>query len=125
VGKKVKQPEIFNVTECFGNLVILPASTWTSHILDEHPEMDGFENLVRNVLRDPEEVRLGSHDMAAVFLSGAGEGPGAQGIRVVVNYDAADFEKGATTGLVATSYPVDFVAYPNPRMGRTLLKKQR
>jgi hypothetical protein len=116
---------VWESTDFFGNLVSLKTQTWAEHILDGHPEMTGHEQLVMELLRDPDEVCMSTHyDTAAVFISELGV-IGAEGFRVVVPYDHRAYEKGAATGKVATAYPIDSTLYPTPRVGKTIFKKKK
>lgn len=119
---------VFSVTECFGNLVHLRTGTWLGHILDPvdgHPQMTGYENLVQQVLQDPLEVWTGQWPTSAVFISDPLIGPSPEGIRVVVKYQDTTFEKGTSSGVVSTAYPIDLVRYNTPRLGRAILKRRK
>jgi len=108
----------------FGNEVYLTEETWTTHIVIEHPEMIGCETIVQQALQDPAEIlesTLYSH--GAVFATPAGTGPGVQGIRAVVSYGEISYQKGASTGKIATAYPIDVIKYGRPHVGRPLFKK--
>lgn len=127
MAKRNYKDLVFSVTDCFGNCVQLAVLTWQGHILDPtdgHPQMTGFETLVEHVLEDPLEVWTGQWPTSAVFVSDPAVGPSPDGIRAVVNYNAVTFEKGGTVGSVSTAYPIDFVGYPYPRMGKRILKNR-
>jgi hypothetical protein len=123
VAKKKKQV-IFSVTDYFGNLVECDEYTWNVHILDPvdgHPQMAGYENLVMDVLRSPYEIRSSTqHSTGVAFISAAGVGPSADGIRTLVNYASTSYEKGSTIGNVMTAYPVDWVKYASPQLGKII-----
>jgi hypothetical protein len=124
VAKK-KPSAVFVTTEFFGNSVQLYTSTWTDHILVEHPQMVGYEALVRQVLRDPDEIRESIlYSYAAAFISAAGL-ISPQGFRVIVKYDDAMYQKGSTSGIVATAYPVDLVNYQKPNLGKSIYRKKK
>jgi hypothetical protein len=122
VAKK-KDALIFSVTDYWGNLVELSEQTWSVHICapEGHPQMIGYENLVKQILRSPYEVRSSTQaPTGAVFISHPQDGPSPEGIRAVVNYKSRAFQKGSTTGIVTTAYPVDLARYPTPKIGRVL-----
>jgi hypothetical protein len=50
-------------------------------------------------------------------------GPGAEGIRVLVNYADIVYEKGSTSGKVQTAYPIDVVKYSKPNIASAIYKK--
>jgi hypothetical protein len=128
VAKKKKTP-LFQVTDYFGNLVVLHEDWWIGHILDPnegHPQMVGYENLVQRVVHDPFEVRLSTKaSTGAVFISDVGVGPSPEGIRVVVGYPSITFEKGGGHGTVITAYPIDLVRYSTPRIGKIIGRRGR
>ena len=121
--KKRTKP-LFAVTDYFGNLVECSEETWVSHILDPvdgHPQMAGYENLVQDVLKNPYEVRVSTqHQTGVAFISPPGTGPSPEGLRALVNFANAHYEKGSTTGNLMTAYPVDWVRYGNPRLGKII-----
>ena len=124
--KRISRPLVFSATDCFGNYVELPESTWIEHVLDEHPEMAGYEELVKTILRDPYQVRRSTkHSTGAAFISAAGVGPRPEGIRALVIYSVEIIEvlKGSTTGFVTTAYPIDSGKYSNPRIGTPIYTK--
>jgi hypothetical protein len=128
VAKKKKQP-VFSTTDLWGNLVILQEETWLNHIvepIDGHPEMTGYENLVKQVVVDPYEAYQSTQQSTGIlFLSDPHVGPRPEGIRVVVNYSDTSYEKGATSGFVVTAYPIDLVLYPSPKIGKLIYKRGR
>lgn len=86
--------------------------------------MAGFENLVQETIEDPYEIcpsTLSSTGLA--FVSATGIGPGAEGIKVLVNYTDSAYEKGATSGKVQTAFPIDIIKYSKPNIGRAIYKK--
>jgi len=87
--------------------------------------MAGCETLVQSVVESPAEVRPSTYsETALAFISGPGVGPRPEGIRVWVNYADTNYEKGATTGMVSTAYPIDKVIYAHPKMGKAIYKKK-
>ncbi len=126
---KKKARLVFSATDFFGNLVELPEDTWLNHILDPtdgHPQMSGYENLVHQVLRNPLEVRLSSHfDHGVIYVSEEGLGPSPEGIRVAVAFRDLLFEKGESSGVVTTAYPIDWIGYPAPRLGKQIYRKKK
>ena len=117
---------VFSTTDFFGNLVELTQATWNLHVLDEHPQMAGWEEAVCDVIRDPHEIRVSTeYDTGVAFISDAGVGPRPEGIRALVAFVDKFYEKGATTGIVVTAYPVDIAKYRNPHLGKTIYKKGR
>lgn len=88
--------------------------------------MAGYERLVKEVLRNPYEIRTSTlYNTGAAFISESGILPEfPQGIRVLVKYDDASYEKGSTEGIVTTAYPVDHVNFQRPNLGRTLYRKK-
>jgi hypothetical protein len=123
VAKK-KNPVLFSTLDFYGNLVKLPEKSWVGHILTEHPEMSGYHDLLREVIKDPAEIRVSSYVTTGVaFISTPGVGPRPLGLRVLVNYADEFYEKGSSTGDVTTAYPIDIIKYGNPQLGRTIYKK--
>lgn len=127
MAKKKIDSLLFQTTDYFGNLVDLSEKTW--HIIDPvdgHPQMFGYEDLVKRVLRDPLEVRLSkTFDTGAVFVSDPNVGPSPEGIRVVVGYPNLTFQKGASHGIVKTAYPIDLVRYSTPMIGKVIGRRGR
>jgi hypothetical protein len=86
VAKK-KPKLIFSTTDYFGNLVELDRETWERHILDltdGHPEMVGYEGLVKVVIANPYEVRLSTLSATALaFISPRLVGPAPDGVRAL------------------------------------------
>jgi hypothetical protein len=126
VAKKVN-PVIFDINEFYGNVVKLHASTWVDHVLVEHPQMSGYEALVQQVLKDPYEIRRSTlYNIGAAFISEPKVVPAfPEGIRVLVRYEDAFYEGGASSGLVATSYPIDLIGYQRPNLGATIYRKNK
>jgi hypothetical protein len=86
--------------------------------------MAGYETLVKSVVEAPAQIQVSTqHATGLAFISDPGVGPRPEGIRVLVNYAHTCYEKGATTGMVATAYPIDVQEYGNPRLGKTTYKK--
>jgi hypothetical protein len=117
---------VFLTTDFYGNSLILNTKTWVDHILDEHPIMQGCEKLVELVVQKPYIIRTSSvSENGLVFISEEDAGPQRKAIRVVAKY--ADLmpepEKGSSSGLISTAYPVDLVKYPNPRLGRIIYQR--
>lgn len=106
--------------DALGNQVGRYRSTWEQHIIDPvdgHPDMDGLEHLVVDVLKNPFEIyRSTVATTACAFVSLPGVGPRPEGLRILVDYSTTLYEKGSTEGLVQTAYPIDFLRYPNPRI---------
>jgi hypothetical protein len=126
MSRKHKQPAaVFTTNDYFGNQVVLLRSTWDEHVLDGHPEMGGYESLVKSVVFDPEEIRLSTLSTTALaFISAPGTGPSPQGIRALVDYTNRYFEKGGGSGLISTAYPIDVERYGNPKLGRAIYSKK-
>jgi hypothetical protein len=128
VAKK-KPNLVFSTTDCFGNLVQLDRQTWENHVLDivqGHPEMAGYEDLVKEIIANPYEVRLSTASTTALaFVSDRLVGPAPDGIRALVQYKSEQFEKGSLRGYVATAYPVDIIRYGSPKLGKTIYKRSR
>lgn len=123
-----KKKLIFSTTDYFGNLLELTEDTWLNHVLDPtgHPQMSGYENLVKQVVQDPYEIRLSTQHVTGVaFISETNVGPRPEGIRVLVNFSSTAYEKGSSHGIVMTAYPIDTVQVPRPQLGRTIFKKNR
>lgn len=115
---------IFSTLDLYGNVVELHATTWNAHILDEHPEMHGCEDLVKSVLSDPFEIRLSTLcETSLAFISESNIGPRPEGIRVLVEYTDTTFEKGSVTGNVSTAYPIDLARYRSPQIGKRIYTK--
>lgn len=120
-----KKPKpLFSITDYFGNLVECSEETWYSHILDPiegHPQMAGHENLVQAVLKNPHEIRTSTQHLTGVaFISAPGIGPSPEGIRALVNFATTHYEKGSITGNLMTAYPIDWVRYANPQLGKII-----
>jgi hypothetical protein len=115
---------VFSTTDFYGNLVTLSGDTWNTHIVVDHPDMAGCENLVQETVQDPHEIRVSTlSDTGVVFVSSSGVGPRPEGIRVLVDYADAFYEKGASSGRIVTAYPIDIVKYSRPNIGRLIHKK--
>ena len=115
---------VWSTSDFFGNSVMLVRSTWDLHILDEHPEMDTYEALVKSTVEKPFEIRTSTQNNTALaFISEPGIGPSPEGIRALVNYADTYFEKGSTSGMIVTAYPVDIVKYGSPQIGKTIYKR--
>lgn len=115
---------LFAVTDWFGNFVQLSATTWNVHILTEHPSMLGLENEVQQTLQSPVQIQASTqYDTGVAFFSEAGVGSHAEGIRVLVNYSDTAYEKGASSGIVTTAYPIDVIKYGYPKLGKIIYKK--
>jgi hypothetical protein len=122
-----KKPSvIFSTTDAWGNLVHLKEETWVNHVIVEHADMTGYEVLVRQLIEDPELIRESTaYAHGAGFISSAGVGPRPEGIRAIVSYNNASYEKGASTGYIATAYPIDIIRYSSPQLGRIIYKKPK
>jgi hypothetical protein len=83
-----------------------------------------YETLVKLTVEKPYEIRTSTQNNTALaFISEPGTGPSPQGIRALVNYADMHFEKGSTGGIIVTVYPVDFVKYRTPQLGKTIYKR--
>jgi hypothetical protein len=125
VSRKLKPGAlVFTTTDFFGNLVDFERGTWEGHVLVAHPEMAGYETLIKRVVEDPSEIRPSAHaDTGLAFISEPGIGPRPEGIRVLVNYADTNIQKGSTSGIIQTAYPVDIQKYPKPQLGKAIYKK--
>ena len=122
--KRTSAPLVFTTTDFFGNLVNLQQDRWVGHIISEHPEMTGYETLVKGVVEAPREVQVSTQEETGLaFISDPGVGPRPEGIRVLVSYADTHYEKGSTSGMITTAYPIDIQKYRRPRLGRTIYKK--
>jgi len=87
--------------------------------------MVGHEGLVQQVLKDPLEILESTlYQTGAAFVSE----PlplFPEGIRVLVKYTDISYQKGASTGIITTAYPVDLVNYQRPNLGRQLYRKKK
>jgi len=66
---------VFSTTDFFGNIVRLGTKTWREHVIvgpEGHPEMAGYENLVKEVLEEPSMVRLAGFDTSLAFIRNPG-----------------------------------------------------
>jgi hypothetical protein len=116
---------VFSTTDVYGNIVTLDSERWLTHILGEHPQMWGCELAVRKTVEDPAEVRRSLNvNTSVAYVSEPNVGPRAEGIRVIVDYNDTSYEKGATSGMIITAYPVDIVIYGSPQIGKTIYKKR-
>jgi hypothetical protein len=87
--------------------------------------MRGFEDLVEETVQDPLEIRISKIvSTGLAYISPPGVGPSPEGIRVLVDYDDMAYQKGASTGMVTTAYPVDLIRYSNPQIGRVIYRKR-
>jgi hypothetical protein len=121
-----RNPNLFSTNDFYGNLVTLAQTSWDEHILVEHPELAGYEDLIKSTLKNPSEVRLSTQsDTALAFISEPGTGPRPEGIRTLVDYADMFYEKGSSSGMVVTAYPIDIVKYGTPQLGKTIYKKGR
>lgn len=117
---------VWDATDFYGNYVTLEQVTWNEHILIYHPEMTGYEELVKSVVEDPHEIRLSTQQNTALaFVSEPGTGPSPEGIRALVNYADTSYEKGSGFGIVVTAYPVDIIKYGTPQLGKIIHKRGR
>lgn len=118
---------VFSTTDYFGNLVTLAQGTWVEHILDPqqgHPEMEGLEDIVEDVIKNPNEIRISSGETTALlYISSPGVGPRPEGVRAVVKYETTLYEKGATRGAVATAYPIDIKKYGTGGLGKRIYQR--
>ncbi len=122
---KPKRPSVFTAQDYIGNQVVLYQQTWDVHICapDNHPQMLGYENLVKSIIEDPYLVHPSTTDPKSLaFVSDQGQGPTGAGVRVLVRYDNMLFPKGASTGLVVTAYPIE-PAYTRPNLGPAIYTK--
>jgi hypothetical protein len=104
--------------------VSLTEETWVNHVIVEHPEMTGCEILVQQLIEDPVEiVESTQYSHGAGFISAPGVGPSAEGMRAIVSFGDSGYLKGASTGNIATAYPIDIIKYGRPRLGRTVYRK--
>jgi hypothetical protein len=86
--------------------------------------MVGQEKIVEQVIIDPDEIFPSTTaDTGLAFISEPGVGPGVEGIRVLVTYSDVHYTKGASTGKIATAYPIDIIKYGRPNLGRSIYKK--
>jgi len=123
-SRRSSDPLLFTTTDFFGNSIILKTKTWELHILDEHPEMAGYEKMVQGVVEQPEQIRISTdYDSGLAFISSPGVGPRPEGIRVLVDYADTFYEKGASFGVVATAYPIDWIKYGHPKLGKTIYRR--
>ena len=124
LAKRKAPAAIFQQTDIFGNLVELSPETWTYHIITGHPEMAGYESIVQQAIKDPFQVcESTQYDSGAVFFSAPGVGPSVEVIRAIVLYQDWSYLKGASTGIVATAYPIDIVKYGHPKIGKSIYRK--
>jgi hypothetical protein len=110
----------------YGNTVNLHAEDLRH--LHEHMEMKGYEYLIFKTVRDPEEIRVSSnprHGTSAGFKSGPNVGPGAEGIRVLVQYEDHTYRLGTTKGRVTTAYPISVKKFPNPLLGPVVYRRKK
>lgn len=115
---------VWSTTDYFGNYVTLGRVTWDAHVLDQHPEMDTYESLVKSTIERPYEIRKSTkNNTALAFSSEPGSGPSTEGIRALVNYADMYFEKGSTVGMIVTAYPVDIAKYGTPMLGKSVYKR--
>ena len=47
---------IFCTTDILNRIVSLDSDTWTQHIIESHPEMEGHENSIRCTIEKPEFI---------------------------------------------------------------------
>ena len=125
MARKSKSKQlVWSTTDFYGNLVVLGQVTWSDHVLVEHPAMLGYEELVKSVIQDPNEIRLSTFQNTAIaFISEPGVGPRPEGVRALVNFADMSYEKGSASGMVVTAYPVDIIKYATPRLGKTIYKR--
>jgi hypothetical protein len=106
--------------DVIGNLITLRRETWDVHVIDPvegHPDMGPFEGSLLQIIQDPAMIcRSLTNHLSLAYVSDLGVGPRPEGIRLLVDFASADYLKGGLRGNVQTAYPVDFIAYPTPRI---------
>jgi hypothetical protein len=87
--------------------------------------MSGLEAVVEQTVQDPLEIRLSTlQNTAVAFVSDPNIGTHAEGIRILETYGDTYYEKGASSGMITTAYPVDIVKYSNPQLGAVIYKRR-
>ena len=93
---------VFSVPDRDGNEVRLTEGQWRGHILDKRPDMELHLEEIRDVIRNPEIVRLGDEGEHRLARLGAvARMPGLY-LRVVVFY--SDEITGRRIGSVRTAH---------------------
>lgn len=41
-------------------------------------------------------------------------------IRALVNFSSTAYEKGSSTGFIMTAYPIDWIKFANPQLGKII-----
>ena len=77
---------VFAVRDRDGNEVRLTESQWRGHILLAHPEVEPFLEAIRDVVLNPEIVRLGDRDDYRLASLGAIAAMPNRYLRVVITY---------------------------------------
>ena len=98
-----------NVLECKdkdGIDVVCSQETWLIHILDEHPEMNGYEAYVKTAIGDPYQIYQDSSNLNKRIIYKPFILPkpyNLQYLRVVIEYPRRKF--GKARGFVHTAFP--------------------
>jgi hypothetical protein len=115
------QPVVFAVQDVWGNEVSFYAETWMLHIVGGHPEMGPYQDLIRPCVLDPTAIRESTDSTRALVFENIIQGfPPEDLLRVIVKYTDTSFMRGVATGVVASAFPVDSIAFPNPKVGNII-----
>ncbi len=90
---------------------------WNTHIVARHPEMDGHEDIVAEVLNDPMGIYQSDIHLQRLVYYRPSKLPTPHDrglIRVIVQFNTDS--RGRTTGSVVTAFPVYM-----PRKGEILI----
>ena len=93
---------VFSTQDRDGNEVRLTEGQWIGHILDKRPDMELHLEEIREVIRNPEIVRLGDTGEYRLARLGAVAGMSSLYLRVVVIY--SDEITGRRIGSVRTAH---------------------
>ncbi len=94
---------LFEVSDLYGNTVSLSLERW--QYIQKHPEMCGQEEAVRKALQEPTVISMSSDsDQRFIFDRHHPSAQRSNIVRVVVEYDSCEIQKGSSTGDVITAY---------------------
>jgi hypothetical protein len=83
--------------------------------LQEHPEMVGQADLIKETVEKPTVVREGRYPDSCTFERPWATNP--EGVRVLVRHDRQMFLGGGVEGHVTTAFPIDTRRYSRSRVG--------
>lgn len=93
---------VFSTLDKDGNEVRLEESQWRGHILQGHPEVEPYLEEIKEVIRNPQVVRLGNRDDYRLASLGAVGARPDRYLRVALTY--SEEISGRRLGSVRTAH---------------------